>query len=88
VQDVPYGMLGTTLIRGSSGPAVTHLQEGLRTLGYFKDIADGVFRMSTEQAVKTFQIKTGQAADGIVGPATLGNLAKALADQAAGGRPP
>ena len=67
------------LMRGTTGPAVTELQERLAALGYPLD-ADGIFGQATAHAVTGFQTAHGLPADGIVGPVT----AKALADASKG----
>lgn len=56
------------------GPAVTGLQERLRTLGYLKSGADGVFGPETQAAVKAAQRKLSLEPDGVVGPATWTGL--------------
>lgn len=53
---------------GSIGEMVKQIQEALNLY------PDGVFGISTEQAVKEFQNINGLKADGIVGPATLAKL--------------
>jgi N-acetylmuramoyl-L-alanine amidase len=55
---------------GSRGPAVTRLQQRLRSLGFFTGVADGVFGGETEDAVRSAQRNFGLDADGIVGGAT------------------
>lgn len=54
--------------RGSTGEMVKQIQEALNLL------PDGIFGITTEQAVKEFQRNKGLKADGIVGPATLAKL--------------
>jgi N-acetylmuramoyl-L-alanine amidase len=56
------------------GPAVSRLQERLRTLGFFNGSVDGVFGEETQSAVKAAQQKYELEPDGIVGPATWTTL--------------
>ncbi len=58
------------LKRGMRGPAITHLQERLRSLGFFSNSSDGVFGDVTQTAVKAVQQKFNIEPDGIVGAAT------------------
>ncbi|MEW5859550.1 MAG: peptidoglycan-binding domain-containing protein [Cyanobacteriota bacterium] len=55
---------------GTQGPAVTRLQQRLRTLGFFKGAVNGVFGATTQTAVKAAQQRFKLDADGVVGPAT------------------
>ncbi len=55
---------------GMKGSAVEGLQERLRSLGYLKGSADGVFGAETQAAVKAAQRKLSLEPDGIVGTAT------------------
>ena len=57
-----------TYKRGSTGEMVKQIQEALNLL------PDGIFGITTEQAVREFQRNKGLKADGIVGPATLARL--------------
>jgi peptidoglycan hydrolase-like protein with peptidoglycan-binding domain len=52
------------------GSAVTQLQERLRTLGFLKGAADGVFGAETLLAVKAAQTRFQLEPDGVVGAAT------------------
>ncbi|PZR14524.1 MAG: peptidase [Archangium gephyra] len=62
-----------TLRQGSSGAAVTSLQNKLRAKGY--NIAvDGQFGPATKNAVIAFQRANGLSADGVVGPKTWTKL--------------
>lgn len=54
--------------RGSTGAVVKQIQEALFLL------ADGIYGVMTEDAVKNFQRENGLTVDGIVGPATLAKL--------------
>lgn len=59
---------------GMRGPAIAHLQERLRALGFFKGSVDGVFGAATQTAVKTAQQSFKLEPDGIVGSATWSAL--------------
>jgi peptidoglycan hydrolase-like protein with peptidoglycan-binding domain len=60
-----------TLRLGSSGPAVSSIQQLLNALGARPKLAtDGVFGHGTQSAVTAFQSTQGLAADGVVGPRT------------------
>ncbi len=60
---------------GSSGSAVTALQNRLLTLGYMdSSAATDYFGVVTRTAVIRFQSRSGLAADGVVGPATNAKL--------------
>ena len=54
------------LLEGSTGPAVTRLQQHLQQLGYFNANPTGHFRRITKDAVIAFQRNAGIPADGIV----------------------
>jgi N-acetylmuramoyl-L-alanine amidase len=62
------------LKRGMRGPAVKDLQERLRTKGFLRSSADGVFGRTTQAAVKAAQRQYKLSADGIVGSATWAAL--------------
>jgi putative peptidoglycan binding protein len=66
------------LKRGSSGPAVSALQQKLQAAGFSPGAIDGKFGPGTESAVKSFQRSRGLTADGIVGPLTASALGVAL----------
>jgi hypothetical protein len=68
----------STLKPGDTGAQVKLLQRALTRLGYSPGAADGDYGPSTEAAVKRFQDASKLTADGIVGPATLKALAKAV----------
>ena len=59
-----------TLRSGMIGPAVTRVQETLRSRGFYDGVIDGIFGPGTEAAVKDFQESVQLATDGVVGPAT------------------
>src|SRR5690606_10481748 len=63
---------------GSTGQAVTQLQNDLKRLGFFAGNATGYYGTATEKAVRDFQKRHGLAVDGIAGPATLGKIAEIL----------
>ncbi|MEU0514307.1 peptidoglycan-binding domain-containing protein [Amycolatopsis sp. NPDC006125] len=65
-----------TIRRGSTGAAVTQLQQTLNRgyPAYSKLTVDGVFGAKTEAVVKEFQRRSGLAVDGIVGPKTWARL--------------
>lgn len=68
-----------TLSVGSSGSAVTELQQRLAAFGY-AIAADGSFGPITEAIVKDFQAEDGTiAVDGVVGPATWDAISRAEA---------
>jgi L,D-transpeptidase catalytic domain/Putative peptidoglycan binding domain len=67
---VPVATSGGVLKRGSRGPAVHELQRKLTSLGYNTRGIDGIFGITTENAVRNFQKSRKLAVDGIVGPAT------------------
>ena len=68
-----------TLRRGYRGREVVDLQTRLQALGF--DLGsrgiDGVFRESTERAVRAFQQALGLLADGLVGPITWREIVEA-----------
>ena len=68
-----------TLKPGDTGSQVKTLQQALAALGYSAGKADGVYGPSTTNAVQRFQVAKGLDEDGVMGPATLAALSKALA---------
>lgn len=70
-------MAEPTLKPGSSGDAVRQLQQALKALGHDPGAIDGHFGAQTEAAVKAYQQERGLTVDGIVGPATWGNIDEA-----------
>ncbi len=62
------------LKQGMSGHEIYKLQLKLQEFGYFEGTPDGAFGSHTKAAVQEFQLDLGLAADGVVGPATLGAL--------------
>jgi peptidoglycan hydrolase-like protein with peptidoglycan-binding domain len=77
---VPDNSYVPTLVYGSSGAAVTHLQAGMNAVfsGYptMPLVVDGDFGPNTKAAVIEFQGRVGLEKDGIVGPLTWAELAK------------
>jgi Putative peptidoglycan binding domain len=68
-----------TLSPGDTGEQVKTLQRALASLGYSAGTPDGDYGPTTQFAVEKFQLAHNLAADGVVGPATLAALQKALA---------
>jgi len=62
------------LKRGSSGKRVIEVQRALQEAGFLNGGVDGLFGSDTEAAVKSFQRRSGLAADGMVGPTTWARL--------------
>jgi dienelactone hydrolase len=62
------------LQQGSSGAAVTALQQKLQALGFYSGAIDGDFGPQTQAAVIAYQKSQGLTADGIVGPKTKAAL--------------
>lgn len=54
--------------KGSRGEVVKQIQKALHLL------ADGIYGIATEAAVRQFQIEHGLKVDGLVGPATMAKL--------------
>ena len=67
-----------TVRYGSSGSAVTDLQQALTALGYYQLKIDGKAGNATIRAIKDFQSDHGLKSDGIAGPATWSRLSEAL----------
>ncbi|HEY9601789.1 MAG TPA: peptidoglycan-binding protein [Allocoleopsis sp.] len=63
-----------TLQRGSSGQAVTNLQNRLKTLGFYNGSITGYYGDLTEAAVRSFQGSRGIQVNGIAGPQTQAAL--------------
>ncbi len=59
---------------GNEGQAVAELQALLKLLGYYEGAVDGRYSEATASAVSEFQAAAGLASDGVVGPATWGQL--------------
>lgn len=67
---------GAVLRRGSTGPAVSHLQAELNRqyASYSHLVVDGDFGPATEAVVREFQFRAHLTVDGVVGPATAAAL--------------
>ena len=68
-----------TLNPGDTGAQVKILQRALAKLGFDPGTPDGSYGPATKIAVEKFQVAKGLAEDGVVGPATLNAIQKALA---------
>jgi peptidoglycan hydrolase-like protein with peptidoglycan-binding domain len=66
--------IGTELRLGSSGAAVSQLQNRLKAAGFYKGPITGSYGRLTEAAVRDFQSSRGLSVNGIVGPTTLAAL--------------
>jgi peptidoglycan hydrolase-like protein with peptidoglycan-binding domain len=77
-----FGSGARLLQRGSTGAAVTQLQEQLRQLGYFQANATGFYGTLTETAVRRFQSARNLRVDGVAGPNTQAVLFQTLASAA------
>jgi len=75
VQGDPSSSNGGTVLRsGSSGSAVTKLQQDLNRIMGAGLTVDGIFGSGTERAVRDFQARYSLAVDGIAGPDTLSKI--------------
>ena len=70
----PSAITWEKLRNGSSGQAVSQLQEALIQLGYMSGKPDGKYGTGTEAAVKAFQKANGLTADGVAGAETQKKL--------------
>jgi hypothetical protein len=68
-----------TLNPGDTGVQVKKLQQALAAVGFSPGKPDGVYGPATKVAVERFQVAKGLGEDGVVGPATLNALQKAVA---------
>ena len=71
--------------QGSSGDAVSTIQDKLSRWGYYDGAVDGIYGSSTVTAVKRFQQANGLTADGVCGAATLKALGMEQEANAGGG---
>lgn len=71
----PQGIIGTSLQRGMKNNAlVRKCQQRLKELGFYSGGIDGDFGVSTEVAVKAFQVANGLTVDGKIGENTYNKL--------------
>ncbi len=68
----------TNMKLGSTGTAVSALQQNLTTLGYYYGDVTGHYGNLTQQAVKKFQKAKGLTQDGVASTATLNAITSAL----------
>jgi peptidoglycan hydrolase-like protein with peptidoglycan-binding domain len=64
------------LTPGTTGVAVSKLQDDLRVIGFYTAATTGIYDQATETAVINFQKSQGLTPDGIAGIKTLTSLAK------------
>ena len=72
------GSSSTNMKLGSTGAAVSALQQKLTTLGYYYGDVTGHYGNLTQQAVKKFQKAKGLTQDGVASTATLNAITSAL----------
>lgn len=72
------GSSSTNMKLGSTGTAVSALQQNLTTLGYYYGDVTGHYGNLTQQAVKKFQRAKGLTQDGVASTATLNAITSAL----------
>ena len=72
------GSSSTNMKLGSTGTAVSTLQQNLTTLGYYYGDVTGHYGNLTQQAVKKFQKAKGLTQDGVASTATLNAITSAL----------
>lgn len=79
------GVVQTISKYGSTGSEVKQIQTKLKSWGYYKGTADGVYGTATKNAVIAFQKKNGLSADGVAGSATLKAMGIASSGSKSGG---
>ena len=72
------GSSSTNMKLGSTGTAVSALQQNLTTLGYYYGDVTGHYGNLTQQAVKKFQKAKGLTQDGVASTTTLNAITSAL----------
>lgn len=73
----------TTLLRaGDRGPQVRTLQRRLLDLGYWNSGTEGVYGLTTQQAVMALQKAAGLSRDGVYGPASRRALSAGIRPRA------
>ena len=72
------GSSSSNMKLGSTGTAVSALQQNLTTLGYYYGDVTGHYGNLTQQAVKKFQKAKGLTQDGVASTATLNAITSAL----------
>lgn len=65
-----------TLKPGASGPAVVQMRNRLIRMGYMRRSSSQAYDAKLQSGVQQFQIAHGLPADGIAGPATIGEINK------------
>jgi peptidoglycan hydrolase-like protein with peptidoglycan-binding domain len=78
VPSVPIVNPPVNLQLGDRGGSVSVLQQRLRVLGYYSRPMNGIFDLTTRQAVLAFQRDYGIAQTGVVGPTTQSFLVRAV----------
>jgi hypothetical protein len=73
------------LKKGSSGNAVSYIQQKLKEAGFYSYLIDGDFGPATEKSLKAFQKSVGISADGVLGPATMAKLQGSVESISRGG---
>ncbi len=76
---------GDYIRSGQQGGSIDTLKGLLHQMGFDVDIKSDVFDARTERAVRAFQRAAGIQVDGIVGPQTLGALARTATSEFGGG---
>jgi ferredoxin len=71
-----YTFSGENITVGSSGDAVTELQQRLKNEGYFTGSVTGYYGALTANAVRSYQKAKGISQTGTVGPLTMAELNK------------
>ncbi len=83
-----FDVYQSTLRQGAQGVEVRRLQNKLKSLGYLKSNADGIYGAKTVQAVRAFQQRHSLSQDGVAGEKTQRKLYSDKALKAAPPAPP